>query len=155
MKKLLIIGAGVLALFIVLIIIQTVNNNNRLANNDLYDKDDLNAATIDQLNDENYQNIIMPDALAEKLEAGEDAVVYFFSPTCQYCKKATPKLMDVAGEEDIHIDQFNVLEYDDSAYGIEYTPTLIYFEDGKEVDRIVGDHTEDEFRDFLETTKAE
>ena len=131
MKKLLIIGAGVLALFIVLIIIQTVNNNNRLANNDLYDKDDLNAATIDQLNDENYQNIIMPDALAEKLEAGEDAVVYFFSPTCQYCQKATPILMDVAGEEDIHIDQFNVLEYDDSAYGIEYTPTLIYFEDGK------------------------
>ncbi|WP_078393092.1 thioredoxin family protein [Shouchella patagoniensis] len=151
MKKLAIIGGAVIAVFIVLVIIQNLNQNQQLENNTQYDTDDLNSATIDQLDDPNYQNVIMPDDLENKLQDGEDAVVYFFSPTCEHCKAATPVLMDIADDEDVTIDQFNLLEYNDEGapYAIRSTPTLIVYEDGQEVRRLEGNRPPEVFRAFL------
>lgn len=157
MKRLAIIGGAVVVLFIALIVIQNMGQNEQLANNTQYDTDDLRPSTIDQLDNPNYQNIIMPGDLASKLESGEDAVVYFFSPECRHCVEATPVLMDVADQEDIEIDQFNVLEYGDEAgpYRIESTPTIIVFENGQEVRRIDGNRPEDTFRAFLTDQEVE
>ncbi|MED4128219.1 thioredoxin family protein [Shouchella miscanthi] len=149
MKKLLWIGGAVVAVFIILIVIQNMGQSQQLENNTQYDTDDLDSATIDQLDDPNYQNIIMPDDLEEKLANGEDAIVYFFSPVCSYCKEATPVLMDVAGDEEITVDQYNVLEYDSATYNIQSTPTLIAFENGEEVRRVVGNQPPETFRAFL------
>lgn len=110
--------------------------------NPLYNKptSDLNAATRALLNDPNYQNIILPEELDQKIVDKEDFVVYMFSASCNYCKDTTPKIMPIVNELGLDLPQFNLLESPNyqAKYGVEYTPTLIAFEDGVEVERLVG-----------------
>lgn len=151
MKKLGIIAAVVVVLFILLIVINNWSNKSKLADNP-YGTDDLKQSTIDLLDDENYQNIILPDALREKIQSGQPVVAYLFSPECPHCRKMTPHLMPIAKELNVHIDQLNILEYEEGwdEYNVEYTPTLIYFKDGKEVKRMVGEQSDEKIRQFLE-----
>lgn len=149
MNKLYIIGGIIVVLFIAIIALQNMSDKSKLANNP-YDTDDLAPETIDQLNDENYQNIILPGELEEKIASGDDVYAYFFSPTCVYCQAFTPVLMPLAADEGVQIDQLNLLEYDVwSQYSIDATPTLIHFKDGEEVNRLVGNAPEEEARAFL------
>lgn len=121
----------------------------------------LNSATRELLTDENYQNIILPEALDEKVANKESFFVYMFSPTCSYCKQTTPQIMPIVNELGIELHQFNTLEFKNyqAKYNIEYTPTLVYFENGVEAARIVGGvsadsstgSTLDDFRNFFET----
>ncbi len=150
MKKLAIVGVIIVVLFAAIILLTNMSNKNKLEGNP-YGTEVLKQSTIDLLDDENYQNIILPDALEEKIASGEGVVGYFFSPDCSHCKAYTPKLMPIADDLDIQIDQLNVLEFEDAwnTYGIEATPTMIYFEDGKEVTRLVGDASEEATRQFF------
>jgi len=150
LKKLGIIGGVVIVLFIVIILLTNLSNKDKLENNP-YGTNNLYQSTIDLLDDENYQNIILPDALEEKIASGEPVTAYLFSPECPHCKNMTPKLMPIADEMGVEIDQLNILEYkagwDD--YNVEATPTLIHFKDGKEVNRLVGDAPEETIRQFF------
>lgn len=122
-----------------------------------YGKEDLHAETVKQLDDPNYQNIIQPDDLEQKLENGEDAIVYFFSPTCPHCQETTPVLMPIAADENVDILQYNLLEFEQGweDYEIEYTPTLVYFKGGSEKDRLVGSQPDSEWQSFLGQTKEQ
>ena len=150
MKKLGIIGAAVVLLFAAIIVLTNMSNSDKMKDNP-YDTDNLQQSTIDLLDDENYQNIILPDDLQAKIDSGEGVFAYLFSPECGHCMNFTPKLMNAAEQEDIQIDQLNVLEYQNAwtTYQLEYTPTLIYFENGGEVTRIVGDQDEEAVRQFF------
>ena len=150
MKKLSIVGAVIVLLFAGIIVLTNMKNADKLEDNP-YGTDDLKQSTIDLLDDENYQNIILPDALADKIASGEGVVGYFFSPECSYCKSYTPKLMPIAEELDIRVDQLNVLEFDSAkgTYNITATPTLIYFENGAEVARIEGEAPDETTRQFF------
>ena len=150
MKKLVIIGAAVVLLFAAIIVLTNMSNSDKMKDNP-YDTDNLQQSTIDLLDDENYQNIILPDDLQAKIDSGEGVFAYMFSPECGHCMNFTPKLMPVAEQEDIQIDQLNVLEYENAwtTYQLQGTPTLIYFENGEEVTRLVGDHDEESIRQFF------
>lgn len=151
MKKLLIIGGAIIVLFAAIIMLTQMSNNSKLQQHNPYGTNDLQQATIDQLDDPNYQNIILPDDLTAKIESGEPVTVYLFSPLCEHCKNMTPKLMPLAKDMNIQIDQLNVLEFEDAwnTYTIEATPTLIHFKNGKEVNRLVGDAPEDVITSFF------
>ena len=150
MKKLVIIGAAVVLLFAAIIVLTNMSNSDKMKDNP-YDTDNLQQSTIDLLDDENYQNIILPEDLEAKIESGEGVFAYMFSPECGYCMQFTPKLMAVAEQEDIQIDQLNVLEYENAwtTYQLQGTPTLIYFENGEEVTRLYGDKDENSIRQFF------
>ncbi|MED3661082.1 thioredoxin family protein [Ureibacillus sp. FSL K6-8385] len=150
MKKLGIIAAIVVILFAAVIILTNLSNKSKLENNP-YGTTNLKQSTIDLLDDKNYQNIILPDDLRKKIKSGEPVVAYLFSPECPHCKNMTPRLMPIADEMGIHIDQLNILEYEKGwdEYDVEYTPTLIYFKDGKEVKREVGAIPDEKIREFL------
>ncbi|MFJ8461538.1 thioredoxin family protein [Lysinibacillus xylanilyticus] len=154
MKKLLIIGSVIVVLFIAIVMLTKVSNESKLtsAKNPYGDKE-LKQETIDQLDDENYQNIMLPDELDKKIKAGEDVNAYFFSPVCVHCQAFTPVLMPMAKELGVDIAQINVYEYGDlfDQYNLEATPTFIHFEDGKEVNRFVGALPEEELRAYLKT----
>ena len=66
--------------------------------------------------------------------------VYYWSPTCSHCQEATPLLVDAFEQSGEDLIQLNILEYEEpwAEYEIEATPTLIYFEDGEEVERMTG-----------------
>lgn len=157
MKKLLAIGGVIVAIFVLIIILTNKSNEVKLKDNP-YDKEDLETATIDLIGNKNYQNITLPAELETKITSGEPVMAYFFSPTCGYCIEMTPILMPIADELDVHINQYNTLEYPNQAvsYGIEGTPTLIYFKDGEEVDRMYGlpKEAKEDIRAFLEKHKA-
>lgn len=134
--------------------------------NPLYNKPakELNAATRALLNDANYQNIILPEELDQKIEEKEDFLVYMFSASCSYCKATTPQIMPIVAELGMDLPEFNLLEFPayQAKYNVEYTPTLIAFEDGVEVERIVGGVVEEgsaegatlnDFREFFEKYK--
>lgn len=156
MKKLAIFGGVIVILFGVMILLTNMSNKSKLENNP-YGKDDLRQSTIDQLNDENYQNIILPDDLKEKIATGEPVFAYLFSPECEYCKRMTPKLMPIADELGVHIDQLNVLEFPEqwNIYGLDATPTLIYFNEGQEVTRMVGDYDKETIYEFFKSVNVQ
>lgn len=150
MKKLVIIGGVVVALFALIIVLSNMSNDSKLANNP-YDTEDLEQSTIDLLPDENYQSIALPDEVDEQVQSGEPTTVYFFSPECSHCIATTPILMPVAADMDVDVLQYNLLEYEQGwqDYRIEATPTLVYFEDGKEVARWVGSQPKENIEQFF------
>ncbi|WP_409294966.1 thioredoxin family protein [Peribacillus sp. SCS-26] len=148
MKKVIIFLIIIIALFGAMALVNNMQQKEKTADTPKasdtqkgpYGGKELNAATTGQLEDPNYQNIILPDTLKTKLDKKEDVTVYFFSPLCPHCKEATPRLMPLAEDKGIQVEQFNLLEFEDGwdAYNIESTPTLVQFKDGKETARIVG-----------------
>ncbi|WP_342543043.1 thioredoxin family protein [Paenisporosarcina sp. FSL H8-0542] len=150
MKKLLIIGGIIVALFALLIVLNNTSNKNKLEDNP-YGTNDLKQETIDQLDDENYQNIILPDDLQAKVESGEPVTAYFFSPTCVHCKAMTPVLMPIVKDMEVDLVQYNIYEFEQGweDYKIEFTPTMIHFEDGKEVARMVGNQPKEQIETFF------
>lgn len=118
----------------------------------MFKKANLEPDTVALLDDPNYQNVILPEELEQKLKNNEDVTVYFYSSSCIHCKRTTPVLAPLAEDMEVDMVQYNVLEFKQgwNDYRIESTPTLVHFEDGKEVARIVGGQPEEEFRKFFE-----
>lgn len=152
MKKIVIFLVIVIALFVGMAVLNNVQNKEKLGADNKYKTNDLQQETIDQLDDPNYQNIILPEELEEKLKNKEDVTVYYYSPTCSHCKKTTPILMPLAEDMGIDVVQFNLLEFEDgwNQYGIEGTPTLVRYVDGQEVARIDGYREEATFKQWFE-----
>lgn len=75
-----------------------------------------------------------------KVIAEGDAILGFSSPNCGYCRKMRPMMAKIADSLPVPIYGVNVEEDKDVAdrFEVTATPTLIYFHDGKPVDRIVG-----------------
>ncbi|USK34505.1 thioredoxin family protein [Bacillus sp. F19] len=154
MKKLLIFAGIFIVLFGGLALVTNYQQTEKAEGNP-YGKDKLNPATVDQLEDPNYQNIILPEEVDEKMDKKEDFVIYYFSPTCEHCKRTTPELMPAAEEAGVEIGQLNLLEFEDGwqQYGIEVTPTLVRYQNGKEVERVEGYNDEAYFKNLLSNWK--
>ncbi|PCL90265.1 MULTISPECIES: thioredoxin family protein [Paenibacillus] len=125
----------------------------------------LNPATQELLNDPNYQQIILPDQLKSKVDNKENFFVYFFASDCPHCRATTPELMPLADDAGITMHQYNLREYQEGwrEYNIEFTPTLVYFENGIEKERMVGGlkpegssegYSIDDFKQFLDKYKG-
>ncbi|MBB3109981.1 thiol-disulfide isomerase/thioredoxin [Paenibacillus phyllosphaerae] len=140
--------------------------NNQTKNN-VYGKStsELQPDTKALLDDENYQNIILPDELEQLKSDKKNFFVYFFSASCPHCKYTTPFLTPLTEELDVDMKQFNLLEYTPyfGKENIEYTPTLVYYENGVQADKIVGGikepgtdtgNTIEDYRAFFEKYKA-
>ncbi|AKG05002.1 MULTISPECIES: thioredoxin family protein [Salimicrobium] len=154
MKKKMIIFAAVLVVLIAALALIVSLQNSEKAEGNPYNKDEseLQQSTIDQLENPNYGNQILPDELSGKVESGEEVTVYFYSPECVYCQNTTPYLVPLTEEMGVDMKKMNVLEFPEQRhkYGIEGTPTVVHFENGEEQDRIVGQQPEENFRDFFE-----
>ncbi|WP_248924922.1 thioredoxin family protein [Paenibacillus hamazuiensis] len=163
MKKLVIYLSVIVVLFGALYIVNQQSNKAKYgdARNNVYGipPEKLNPETLKQLNDPNYQNIILPDELNKKLSNKEDFFLYYFASTCPHCKKTTPVLAPLAKDLGVDVKQFNLEEFKNGwqQYNIQYTPTLIYYKGGQEVERIEGGisepgqpgNTADTFKAFL------
>lgn len=151
MKKVLIFVAVIVVLFGALSFMTKMQNEEKVSENNKYNKDTLHPETIDQLDDPNYQNLILPEDLQAKLEKKEDVTVYFYSPTCSHCQRTTPIVAPLSEKMDVNLVQYNLLEFEDGwdDYGINETPTIVQYKDGKEAARIVGYNEESVFEDWF------
>ncbi|WP_282138200.1 thioredoxin family protein [Rossellomorea aquimaris] len=151
MKKIIIFLVAIVALFAAIALITSMQNNQKAEGNK-FKKANLEPATVELLDDPNYQNVILPEELEEKLKNNEDVTVYFYSSSCIHCKRTTPILAPLAEDMGVDMVQYNLLEFEQGwdQYRIESTPTLVHFESGKEVARIVGEQPEEEFKKFFD-----
>lgn len=152
-KKLTIIIAIIVVLFGALYFALNYKNEQALGDGDNpYGTTDLDQSTIDQLGDPLYENQILPDELQEQVESGEPTTVYFYSPDCVYCQQTTPYLVPLTEEMGVDMKKLNLLEFDEEAapFGIQSTPTVIHYEDGKEVARLEGQYPEEQYETFFE-----
>lgn len=86
-----------------------------------------------EITDKNYK---------ELLAEGKPLVIDFWAPWCGPCKMVSPIIDELASEYEgrVVIGKCNVDENDDlaSEYGIRSIPTVLFFKDGKQVDKHVG-----------------
>lgn len=78
---------------------------------------------------------------AEVLNAGGLVLADFYSDSCVPCKRMSPVLAELEEDySDIKIAKINV-NYDGelaAEYGVQAVPTIIFFKNGAETERIVG-----------------
>jgi len=153
LKKLLIIGGAIVAVFILIVVLSNKADQAKMKDNP-YGTKNLSKSTIDLIGNENYNNIVLPDTLFKKIEDGESVTAYYFHPECQYCMQMTPVMMPIATEMDVNVLQYNMMEFGDKAdettkYDIQNWPALVHYKDGKEVGRMVGAQPEENIRAFF------
>lgn len=96
------------------------------------------------------------DFVTEVLNAGKPAMVDFWAPWCGPCKMLGPIVEAMAGEIDsaviakVDVDVVSELA---AEYGVQNIPTIIFFKDGKEVQRLVGVRSKNEMINILEGLK--
>lgn len=86
MKKMAIFLVIIVALFVLLGVFTNMKKEEKSKGNP-YGKDKLKPATVDQLDDPNYQNLILPVELEQDLQDSKDVTVYFYSPTNSISQK--------------------------------------------------------------------
>lgn len=83
---------------------------------------------------ENFEELV--------LNADKPVLVDFWATWCMPCRMLSPTIEEIAEEADgrAYVGKVNVDEEPQLAlqYGVRSIPTLIFFRDGKEVNRMVG-----------------
>ncbi|MEA2020976.1 MAG: thioredoxin [Candidatus Caldatribacteriota bacterium] len=93
---------------------------------------------------ENVKNIELnsKNFTEEVLESSIPVLIDLWAPWCMPCRMITP-IVDQLAEDNqgkLKVCKLNTDENQDIAarYGIQGIPTLLFFKDGQEVDRLVG-----------------
>ena len=85
---------------------------------------------------------ISQDTFEEKiLKADGVAIADFYSDSCTPCKRISPLLADLEeSREDVYVGKVNIAYDRELAekYEVTSTPTLIFFKNGTEVERLHG-----------------
>ena len=88
------------------------------------------------------------------LESQKLVLVDFWAPWCAPCKAVAPKLDAVLKELDGKFDliKVNIEENNEvpKSYDVRSIPTLVLFKDGRPVDRMVGNHSQEDIKSFVE-----
>ena len=99
-----------------------------------------------KVSDENFEE--------EVLNADIPVLVDCWAEWCGPCKMIAPIMEDIAEEygDQIKICKLNVDENEEvpSRFGIMSIPTLLYFEDGEQTDKIVGYQPKEKILEELE-----
>jgi thioredoxin 1 len=90
----------------------------------------------------------------EVLESPVPVVVDFWAPWCGPCRMLAPTIEKLAGEFQgkIKVGKMNTDENQDTPGGLRISaiPTVLVFQNGKEVDRLVGVNPENKFKQSLD-----
>jgi thioredoxin 1 len=90
---------------------------------------------------------------SEVLESSIPVVVDFWAPWCGPCRMLAPTIEKLAGEYQgkVKIGKMNTDQNQETPGGLRISaiPTVLFFQGGKEVNRLVGVNTEAKFKDAL------
>lgn len=91
----------------------------------------------------------------ETVKAGRPVLVDFWASWCGPCRMVSPVIDQIAEEYagKIHVGKVNVDEQGELAaeFAIVSIPTVILFKDGKELKKLIGVHSADDYADMIDT----
>ena len=103
-------------------------------------------ASVMEFTDSNWKS--------EVLDSSIPVVVDFWAPWCAPCRMLSPTIEKLAGEFQgkVKIGKLNTDENQETAGSLRISaiPTVLVFQGGKEVDRLVGVNSEAKFKSSLE-----
>jgi thioredoxin 1 len=103
------------------------------------------AGSVKEFTDANWKS--------EVLDSSIPVVVDFWAPWCGPCRMLAPTIEKLADEFDgkIKVGKLNTDENSDTPGGLRISaiPTVLVFQGGKEVDRLVGVNPLNKFKDTL------
>lgn len=112
--------------------------------------------------DSEKDNFLIETAITQKealtiLNNNDEVTIYFYTPTCSHCKKTTQLLSEINEKNNVKIKTFNLQNFEEGweKYNIKGTPTIIHYKKGKEEKRLLGEHSQKEYREWLEDRKGE
>ena len=90
----------------------------------------------------------------EQIATGKPGVIDFWAEWCVPCKRIAPIVEELAQEYEgkVLIGKYDVDSGDDltGEYSIRNIPTILFFKDGKLVERYVGSATKDKLKEKIE-----
>ncbi|PQZ56287.1 thiol reductase thioredoxin [Bacillus sp. MYb209] len=149
MKKMLIFGGIIIALFAAIFAVTQMEEKNASTSQKIDN-------TTSQTNGPDYYtNKISLSDLQKNLEEKKEQTVYFYQTSCVHCQKLSPIVVPMAKDLNIDMKVMDIEKLDApwDDYKIKGTPTIIHFKDGKEVSRISGEQPKDKLKEWLEQTK--
>lgn len=116
-----------------------------------------------QQNKEKALKSITVDEYVEKLKGSEKSLIYVGRPTCSYCQKFKPELLNVLNEKDLTAYYFDIdtiqsqEDYDKYVNSSEKiqensgtTPLFLVVQNGEVIDLLNGYHTQEDIEKFLD-----
>ncbi len=88
----------------------------------------------------------------EVIRSDKKVLIDFWATWCGPCKMIAPVIEEIATErEDIKVGKIDVDQEGELAvrFGVMSIPTLVIFENGKEIKRVIGFRTKEELLELL------
>ncbi|PGB00028.1 thioredoxin family protein [Bacillus toyonensis] len=150
MKKMLIFGGIIIALFAAIFAVTQMEEKNASTSQKI---DNATGSQTD--GSDYYTNKISPSDLQKNLKEKKEETVYFYQTSCVHCQKLSPIVVPMAKDLNVDMKVMDIEKLDApwDEYKIKGTPTIIHFKDGKEVSRISGEQSKDKLKEWLEQTK--
>ncbi|HDR7793200.1 TPA: thioredoxin family protein [Bacillus luti] len=149
MKKMLIFGGIIIALFAAIFAVTQMEEKNT-ASSPKIDNGANQSGGSDY-----YANKISLADLQKNLEEKKEQTVYFYQTSCVHCQKVSPVVVPMAKDLNVDMKVMDIERLDApwDEYKIKGTPTIIHFKDGKEVSRVSGEQSKEKFKEWFEQTK--
>ncbi|PFK31954.1 thiol reductase thioredoxin [Bacillus cereus] len=134
MKKMLIFGGIIIVLFAAIFAVTKMESNKEKSY---------------------YTNKISSDEIRKNNEEKKEQTIYFYQTGCVHCEKVTPIVVPMTKDMNIDMKVIDILNDNPTwdEYKIEGTPTIIHFKDGKEVSRIHGEESKEDFEKWFKENK--
>ena len=150
MKKMLIFGGIIIALFAAIFAVTQMEEKNASTSQKI---DNATGSQTD--GPDYYTNKFSLSDLQKNLKEKKEETVYFYQTSCVHCQKLSPVVVPMAKDLNVDMKVMDIEKLDApwDEYKIQGTPTIIHFKDGKEVSRISGEQPKDKLKEWLEQTK--
>ncbi|TXR64499.1 thioredoxin family protein [Bacillus sp. AR18-7] len=98
-------------------------------------------------------SVIKSNDILKKTSGSSDAFIYFYKPNCIYCTEAHDDIYQSVKDSKVNLESIDLDKEENATLwdelNIKGTPTIIHFKDSKEIKRIEGAVTFDEFNKFF------
>ncbi|MGM9986934.1 MAG: thioredoxin family protein [Bacillaceae bacterium] len=87
-------------------------------------------------NEQQISGMLTPKQLKQTIQSKEETFVYYYQPNCIYCELLKSTIDSTAKAQNVQFVSLDLAKYDLwDKYHIEYTPTIVRYQDGQEVNR--------------------